>query len=229
MPTKQKKYIKKVIVADELSTPEARAERLRRIRNMANLNREEMCTSNGLNINTYKGWEIARYGGLPVDGAERAIRRVAKEGVICSTVWLLHGEGQGPYSIPNESTDGKNKSSKTEDKEIIIKEIMLFQSYYSHAIYIEVQDDGMSPIYEKGDFIAGIKNYGEALHQLVGENCIIQGVDGKTIARCLRRSENKNKYTLMCINPQTQVDNPVIYDAEIESAALITRHYKPIQ
>lgn len=51
-----KKYIKKVIVSDELASAEARAERLRKIRNLANLNRKEICDSDEINFNTYKGW-----------------------------------------------------------------------------------------------------------------------------------------------------------------------------
>lgn len=227
MITKQKKYTKKVVVTDDLSTPEARGDRLRCIRNMANLKREEMCASDDLNINTYKGWEIARYGGLPVDGAERVIRRVAREGVVCSLEWLLHGKNQGPYSIPKDTLLIKNKKSN-ENYQDIIKEIMAFQSCHKNTTYIEIQDDGMLPIYEKGDFIAGIKKYGDEINFLLRENCIVQTTDGNQVARCLRASKLKNKYTLMCINSKTEIDTPVIYDVEIEYAALITRHYKPI-
>jgi len=227
MITKQKKYTKKVVVTDDLSTPEARGDRLRCIRNMANLKREEMCASDDLNINTYKGWEIARYGGLPMDGAERVIRRVAREGVICSLEWLLHGKDHGPYSIPKDAHLIKNKN-KDEDYQDIIKEIMVFQSCHTNTTYIEIQDDGMLPIYEKGDFVAGVKKYGDDINSLLQENCIIQTVEGNHFARLLRASKTKNKYTLVCIHSKTEIDTPVIYDVEIESAALITRHYKPI-
>jgi hypothetical protein len=53
-----KKYVKKVIVTTERSSGDARAERLKRLRNLANLSREQMCESGELNINTLKGWEI---------------------------------------------------------------------------------------------------------------------------------------------------------------------------
>jgi len=96
-------YQKKVLVIDEHSTAEARAERLRRLRNLANLSRKEMCNTDFLNINTLKAWELARFGGLPKDGANKVIMRVAQEGVTCSIDWLLYGKGESPrlenYSI----------------------------------------------------------------------------------------------------------------------------------
>lgn len=88
-------YLKKVQVTDELSTAEARAERLRRLRNLANLSRKDMCNTD-LNFNTLKAWELARFGGLPKDGADKVIRRIAKEGVICTADWLLYGKGITP-------------------------------------------------------------------------------------------------------------------------------------
>src|ERR1700733_6271968 len=91
-----RKYTKKVIVTDAKSSEEARAERVKRVRNLANLSRKEMCNDGTLNINTYKGWELGRYGGLPLDGADKIVARVAKEGVICTAKWLLYGTGEPP-------------------------------------------------------------------------------------------------------------------------------------
>ena len=226
----QRKYTKKVIVSDALATAEARAERLRRARNMANLGRQEICDSEQLNINTYKGWEIARYGGLPIDGAEKVVKRIAQEGVICSADWLLYGKGQAPYVLPKEfllSSHKKHKENKAKD--IIIKEIMVFQSYYPDAIYMEIEDDGLLPDYQPSDFVAGIRQYGDKIMTILNKNCIIRTKAGEIIARYIRATEHKNKFMLICTNPNTKIKTPVIYDAEIEFAALITRHYKAIE
>ena len=48
----KRKYTKKVIVRDEKSTPEARAKRVKKVRNLANLTRKQMCEGNSININT---------------------------------------------------------------------------------------------------------------------------------------------------------------------------------
>lgn len=227
MTLKKKKYIKKVIVADNLSTAEARAARLRRIRNMANLNRKEMCNED-LNINTYKGWEIGRYGGLPLDGAKKVIKRVADAGVICTADWLLHGKDSEPYIIPTYIKNSLEEQQTNVDQVIehIHREIMFFQSHFSNTIYTKVYDDGLSPTFNPGDFVAGIRCFGKDIQSLIGKNCIIQTQDGDIITRCLKSSTTNNSFMLMCTNLQTSVNMPVLYDISIESAAPIIRLYR---
>jgi len=222
----QKKYLKKVIVTNEKTTREARAERLRRVRNMANLSREEMCQKGNLNINTYKGWEIARYGGLPVDGAERVMHRVAQEGIVCTVDWLLYEIGIGPYVIPRYNQQASTAEQLNKEEKLIMSEIALFQEQFPQAINEQIQDDGLSPFYDLGDFVAGINYYNEEIQSLVGKCCIIQTCDGRKLVRYLKNDVTLNKYMLVCTNPQTQVVNPVIYATEIVSAAPIIRHYR---
>jgi len=224
-----KKYIKKVIVNDKASTAEARSERLRRIRNMANLSREKICNSKSLNINTYKGWEIARYGGLPVDGADKVIARVAREGVICTAEWLLHGIGVGPYIVPEyqKSTHAPLSSNLNVDPEqhTLLNEIQLFKSHFSDAIVYTVEDDGLAS-YQPGEIVAGIPRYQERIQDLIGENCIVQTETGLVLARQLKQSETPGKYTLVCTNLQTNAKKPMLYDVTLISAAPIIRHYR---
>ncbi|MDF3055526.1 MAG: hypothetical protein K0Q74_1433 [Gammaproteobacteria bacterium] len=221
----KKNYTKKVIQIGEASSAEARAGRLRRVRNMANLSREKMCSSEGLNINTYKGWEIARYGGLPVDGAERVIRRVAHEHVVVTLEWLLHGQGAGPYVMPSagsvelSSEDGARGVS-------FLEEIELFKRYFSHVLTTTVEDDGLAPWYRPGDVVAGVKKYGRDIEQYVGECCIVETGEGEILVRRIKRGSVQGKHTLVCTNMDTQVKKPVIYDAVLVSAAPIIRHYR---
>lgn len=220
----KKKYIKKIIVADTESTPDARASRLRRLRNMANLNRQQMCDDEHLNINTYKGWEIARYGGLPQDGAERVVKRVSREGVICTVDWLLFGKGQGPYVTPGYFSYSKEEKND-EDVELIMREIMLFQQQFSNTTFSEIQDDGMEPRYKLGDIVAGIRRFENDINSLINSNCIIQTETGEVIIRRLKKGTEKNKYMLSCINSHTKIEKPIIYDVKLIYAAPIIRHY----
>jgi hypothetical protein len=72
------------------SSPQARGERVRRVRNMANLSRPALCDKSDFKIDTLIGWEVARHGGLTEKGAQKLIHRIAQEGVICTVEWLLH-------------------------------------------------------------------------------------------------------------------------------------------
>ncbi len=221
-------YKKKVVISNESASAESRAQRLRKLRNIANLSREEMCNHPNLNINTYKGWEIARYGGLPIDGAERVIKRVADEGVICDINWLLYGKDPAPYIIP--LLDKKNSiQNVSEDIASIHKEIMLFQSLYQHAIYTTIEDDGLSPFFKEREFVAGIKKNDQEIEQLVNTICIVQTNDEKILVRYLKVGKLPNTYMLLCTNPNSRVEEPTLYDIKLKFAASIIRHYIPIK
>lgn len=225
-----RRYTKKVILKGEGSSNEARTARLRQVRNMANLSREKMCEGEGLNMNTYKGWEIARYGGLPVDGAQNVMKRVAKENVICTLEWLLHGEGIGPYIIPTSgSMDevGVIDTADAEDlKASVFDELMIFKRHFSHALTTQVKDDGLAPWYRPGDFVAGIKHYGKDILSYLGECCIVETSEGEILVRCIKQGESPDRYNLFCANLDAEVENPVIYDVVVVSAAPIIRHYR---
>lgn len=218
----QRKYIKKVIVLGEQSTPEARADRLRRVRNMANLKREHMCDDGQMNINTYKGWEIARYGGLPVDGAERVIARVAEEGVVCNLDWLLYGIGMGPHIVATIQTSSVEGSIQDQ---LIKNEIELFRKQYGDILDYKIEDDGLSPLYLPGDYVAGIKCQGKKIQALVGRNCIVQTATGVLLARHIKQGSSPERFMLCCTHTDTRVKNPVCYDVSLMSAAAVLRHY----
>lgn len=233
---KTKIYKKKVIVTDEKTTPQARAMRLKMVRNMANLSREEMCADGKININTYKGWEIGRYGGLPLDGAELVVERVAKEGVVCTSEWLIYEIGRGAYvsaDFKKAQKDQKGKKRKTiinsqakNQEKLIFNEILLFRKQFPDVIDCQILDDGLSPRFVIGDFVAGVKHYNEAIDALLNQDCIVQLSNGEVIIRRLRKGSIPSTYMLTCTNQETIVDTPVLYDVKIFSAAPILRHYK---
>lgn len=232
----KRKYTKKVIVRDEKSTPEARAKRVKKVRNLANLTRKQMCEGNSININTLKGWEIARYGGLPVDGSEKIVERVKTEGVVCTADWLIYEIGTGPYVIPNfheskrdldlESEQPARGSEINEQESLILNELLLFREQFSNTTAYQVSDDGLSPAYQLEDYVAGIKRHRDKITTVVGQDCIVQTDDGKTLLRNLRQGSTKGKFMLVCTNHNSSmVKEPVLYDVKLIYAAPVIRHY----
>lgn len=217
----EKKYIKKVIVKDEYSTAEARAERLRKIRNLANLSRKEICDQEEINFNTYKGWELARFGGLPIDGAERVIKRIAEENVICCIDWLLYGRGQEPYLLPR----GANLNDLN-DQTLIPKEILLFQSFHPDAIYTQIQDDALAPHFMPGDYVAGIKMFNNDMVKAVNLPCIVELPNGDIAVRYLKQGQNSREFQLLSTNIDSTIRSGFSIETELKSAAPIIRHYK---
>lgn len=216
-----KKYIKKVIVTDENASAEARGERLRKVRNLSNLSRKELCNSEQLKLNTYKGWELARFGGLPIDGAERVIKRVAEENVICSIDWLLYGRGQEPYILPKPNTGGY-----LDDNDLILKEIMVFQSLYPDTIYAKINNDSLAPQYMPGDYVAGVRVSGKKIATVINHICIVELTNGDILVRYLRQGQNKKYFQLIATNINHTLENPQTFEAELNYAAPIIRHYK---
>lgn len=224
-----KQYIKKVTVLDERSSPKARAVRLRRLRNIANLTRAAMCAEGDINVNTYKGWELGRYGGLPRDGADKVLQRIAQEGITCHPDWLLHEIGDGPDIRPrtDSSLEPLIQPEGTEDEQII-EELLLFRKHYPSCVDLKIPDDGMEPGYAPGDTVAGVKQTGEEIDALIGQDCIVQLPTGHVMLRNLRRSPKEGAYTLVCSNPHTTVETPIITDTPLDCAGPVLWHRRKL-
>jgi hypothetical protein len=210
-----------ILNADDnsLSSPEAKASRLRRLRNLANLTRQQLCENN-ININTYIGWEYARFGGLTKKGAKKVIDRIAQENVVCSIDWLLEGVGLPPFW----SSCHTGSISNLSETDMVLEELTLFSSHYKNIAYLAVPDKGMLPHYNMGDFVAGIKYQTSDIEQCIGHDCILQTTDYKILFRRLQKGIVKDKFSLICINIQSSLHTQNIYDVDLQFAAPIIWH-----
>lgn len=221
-----KTYTKKLTIENEHSTPVARAERLRRIRNLANLSRKDICGSDDININTYKGWELGRFGGIPVDGAEKVVKIIAKSGVICSTNWLLYGKKPAPTLISEAAPHENNADSEERVDSLILKEFSIYQNATKNAVLIEITDDGLSPNYQIGDFVAGEKKFNDEIELTVDQVCIVKTIDGKKLIRYVKQGTDKERYTLICTNYHTTMCDVIVQNINLLYSAPLSRHYK---
>lgn len=210
------KYNKKTMLSNIKLSLKKRGLRLKKLRNMANLSRQQICSECKLNPSTYKGWEIARHGGLPLNGAKKVIAKFSKIGVTCTLEWLLYGKGNEPFILPKISNHKNN----------IAKEISLFKLITNNSIAVKVIDNSMYPIFQQGDFVAGIKYYLEDLPFTVGHNCIVQLTNKKILIRKIEKSIKKDHYTLICINQDLIAEKSILDDQKLIFAAPIIRHYK---
>ena len=208
---------KKVEPKSIKSSAEERGSRLKQIRNMANLSRQKICLDCGLNVSTYKGWEIARHGGLPTDGAKKILSRIIKADVICTLEWLLHGEGNEPFILPKNP---KNIHS-------IAKEIFLFSHTNKETIFFEIEDDKMLPFFQKGDYVAGSKKYLSNIDSTINNICIVQLENKKIIVRKVNLGTRKNHYMLTCTNQEVKVNKHTLLDKKLIFSAPVILHYRP--
>lgn len=204
---------------------EMRALRLKRLRNLANLSREEMCADGQIRKNTLIGWENARFGGLTSSGAAKVITRVTKEGVYCTAEWLLTGKGAQPSVNPLPFVNYP-LSNKIDEEIVIAHELSYFRSKNENTVDLLVKDDGMMPVYQPNDYVAGKKRTGSQIKELIGKDCIIETEEGEMFLRNLRQGSNLEQYTLVCTNPKTESTNSVLSNVKIKYAAPVIWHRK---
>jgi transcriptional regulator with XRE-family HTH domain len=221
-------------LTDDIHTEaQLRAERIKKVRNLANLTRKQMCERSSIKPQTLIGWEVARHGGLSKTGAKKVIECVAKEGVVCTFEWLFDGVGQGPTVIP----DYQNFSSLTtpstdegqaprDDHANIIEELRVFKQHFTNSTELQISDDSMLPMFEKGDYVAGVKYYHAEISQQINKICIVQLDTGLSLLRVLKLGKDSDRYTLVCTNYQTSVTDPIIHNVKVISAAPIIWHRK---
>lgn len=224
---RRKKSEKELLESPEASA-EARGARVRRIRNMANLTRLQLCEYSGININSLKGWEIGRYGGLTWSGAEKIINQTIKQGVQCTVDWLMYGIGVGP-SAQSGFTDNTippltSVSTQDEDDKIA-QELSLFREHYSNAVDFIVSDDGMSPVYQRGEYVAGVCLTPQQIDTVIGTMCIVQMENGDILLRQLLKGSEPNSYTLICLN-MAQITEPVLPNVKVLKVAPVIFHRK---
>lgn len=206
-------------------SPEMRAKRLKRVRNLANLTREQMCGDKEINRNTLIGWENARFGGLTMSGAKKILAKVLHEGVHCTLEWLMNGTGPEPSVNPIPLVQENNSVELNEDL-IITYELAFFKAKNSHAADLIVDDEGMLPQYHEGDYVAGKKKTGAAIQHTLGYDCIVQTETGEILLRNVREGKAPGTYTLVCNNPAVRKRNSVVPDVKLIYAAPVIWHRK---
>ena len=206
---------------------EMRAKRLKRIRNLANLSREELCIGTDINQYTLVGWENGRFGGLSYKGAEKVITRVKKEGVHCTVEWLMEGIGSEPSVNPIGAMTKEELLNLSQDI-IMAYELEFFKAKNPNAVNLIVDDEGMLPQYHIGDMVAGKKRIDKEIEFTVGTDCIVETSYGEKLLRNVRAGKHKNKqcYTLVCTNSTMTAKPSVISDVELIYAAPVIWHRK---
>lgn len=208
------------------SSAVARGQRLKYVRTLANLSREQFCSEGStINSHTLVGWENARFGGLTNVGAKKIVKRLEEAGVLCSVEWLLEGDGTPPF-IDREYLSVLNEGSnpaETEDQ-IITRELALFKAKNVNPMVFLVNDDCMLPEFSLGDSVAGIKRCGEEIVSVIGLNCIVETTSKSLYLRNVRHGQSEGYYTLVCTNPRSTQKDAILFNVKLDSAAPVIWH-----
>ena len=207
------------------SSPEMRAWRLKRVRNLANLTREQMCEDGEINRNTLISWENARFGGLTLSGATKVLAKITQEGVHTSIDWLMYGTGAEPSVNPIPLIQQSNYIEFNEDI-VIAYELAFFKAKNFDAVDFIVDDDGMTPQYNETDRVAGKKRTGDDIQLILGRDCIVQTETGEMLLRNVRDGKDPHTFTLICNNPTIKKRNSILLNIKLAYAAPVIWHRK---
>lgn len=193
-------------------SPEARGMRIKYIRaNLLNMKRKDFCEGTTIGIPTLKGWELGLGGGVSKVGAGKVVTKLEKIGIYCSVNWILHGLGQPPQA-------GTYAKHQSDEEKQIVDELLLFRQQ-KDAIDSMVVDDGMIPLLYPGNYVAGIIS--KDTDSCIGKECIIITEHNEKLVRILKQGDLPGKYTLSCINSQSDLVEPHKKNVGIITAAPI--------
>jgi len=213
----------------EPNSKEARGKRLRYIRKeLLGLTRLEFQNRHkDLNITAsiLHNWEEARYSGIKESHAGLILRALEREKVVCEKNWLLYGSGNPPKIC---TTMIEQKPSNTfvnpdmKEEHIIASELRTFRGFYVDAVDTIISDDALSPQFEVGDYVGGIRLIGNDIEKADGLICIVQTKAGLHLTRKVKKGSKDGFFSLKSINPNFRSKNEsCIENIELFSAAPI--------
>lgn len=210
------------------SDPQMRGVRLKTIRAMTGLTRQEFEKKYAISASTVQSWEAAKAGGLTERGAMRLLPLFRQEGISCSMDWLLHGIGDPPQLL-NEFSSNYVMETPAEyfvlsESKVIIRELLIFRKMNENPIDFQIKDDGMGPHYAIGDYVAGKRRYKQDIASVIGMNCIVQTSSNEVLFRRVQQASKSGLFNLICTNLNTTVALHTMYDQDLISAAPVIWH-----
>lgn len=222
---KLKGYISSMVEINKRDQKIHAGRRIKMARTLAGLSRKDLEDKYGISMHTLQSWELGR-NPLTDKAASKLVEIFHRTGINCSMQWLLEGLGKSPALLESEFTPYPpvdQDVSPLLDKETgIQREIDFFKRNNPNALVIMVSDDTMAPRYSPGDFVGGVQYIiPQKINECTGQDCIIETSEGTFFRRLVQR---KNGYALVCLNPQTTTEEPVIFTKHILAATPIIWH-----
>lgn len=203
-----------------------RGKRIKLIRHMLQMRTFEFADFINAGDSTVRYWEAGKGTGLTERGALKIIGALEASNLNCSIEWLLEGKDTPPSFKKEDIVSTKARSPEVAQNAVINiqDEVDLFRETYDNATVLKITDDAMAPYYNLGDYIGGIWVAGHQLNEMIGQICVIQTLDGRTLLRKINAHLEGKNYQLSCINPTTSM--PLVIEVEVLTVAPIKRLWR---
>ncbi len=204
------------------STAIARGKRLKRVRQLAGLTRDELANQAGVSKATLSYWENASLSSLSDKGAEKIVKALAKYGIACSLEWLLLGIGNAPqmqdlmFELPKPETLPLVASASDILSNSLQAEIDLFLSANANSVATVVKHTALNPIIEAGDRIGGIWQSAES--PLIHDKLCIVNLNNQLQVRKVKKTNDQGLFDLSYISYSHDLNEPF----ELKNIQLLT-------
>lgn len=201
----------------------AKAERLTQLRKLAKLSRKDIAQIAGVSVLTYKGWENAKFGGIPQKRAVLLVEIFQAEGIKSSVDWLMEGVGEPPRKVlcyqiaqlKEAVTDLAAQSPESVEQLRVKAELEFFCNNNNwETLSLVVPDDAMEPCFLKDDLVAGATIPAENFVEAIGMSCLVRTKNNKVLLRQIQKSNTQGLFTLLSLNPNSS-QQLIIHDAEL--------------
>ncbi len=205
--------------------------RLRQVRKLANLSREELAELAEVGKTSISYWEHATNESSQMTPRSMAkiIHALMKKEVECTERWLRTGTGSAPRHI-NKSPllNTSNTLAKTSLSDQLTanlsEEIQRFTSLSDLAVITKVDTNGMSPALEKGDVVGGI--WQPSLTMETEKICIIE-IQQKLQVRRVKPDHNSGLLQVAFLTYDSNQSEPFeIREVSVEKVAPIIRVWR---
>ncbi len=206
------------------------AERIKALRGYLSMTRKEFCSKHGIPEPTLRAWELSLYSISP-NHLQKLIKAFEKENILCTTDWLLHGEGTPPLfaaetinrELVKVNNDVSNKGSLVSP---VLVETAVFQTYNPESFVMQISDNSMLPQFEKGDYVGGIKRNFPLKTDDFGKVYIVLLADGSSVVRIVYQGSTDRAFTLGCLNLLNQQTNPIMSEVIPKELYQVVWHRK---
>ncbi len=206
------------------------AERVKAIRGYLSLTRKEFSKKHGIPEPTIRAWELSLYTISPTH-LQKLIKAFKAENILCSEEWLLRGAGTPPLF----ALEAMNKELEKVQDQLVsptgpIKPVHLesavFERYNENSLTLEITDNQMLPLYEKGDHVGGIKPNQALQNADFGKPFIVILADDTKLVRSLYRGSNDSSFSLGCFDILNQSEDPTLSEVTVKAIYKIVWHRK---